>query len=305
MAIKAKLPTYLMSSWTVMIISVCLSLGLYLIVFGLVMGQGVERSGILLSIIIPAVISFPFSGILMRNHQRIAKQKVELERMNALNKRLFSTIAHDIRGPISSGYSVMQLLDSEDTPPAERRDMIQKLSASFENLSEFLDELLGWSRLQLEDGEATSSVIDIDQVLDRIISLYEPMISSKSLKMIRTIKVHRLKTDQGGYSLILRNIIHNAIKFTPNDGVITIQVEERDNQVTTKISDTGVGIDQEYLDKIVAGSESMSSRGTNNETGSGFGLQACIQYVRYSGGRVEIKSEKGTGTEFSVVLPRG
>ena len=259
----------------------------------------------MLSIVIPAVISFPFSGVLIRYHQRIAEQKVELERMNALNKRLFSTIAHDIRAPVSSAYSLMQLLDSEDTPPAERRDMIQKLSTSFDNLSQFLDELLEWSRHQLEDGKILPQFIDLDQVLDRIVGLYEPMIASKTLKIHRTIKAGHIKIDEGGFSLILRNIIHNAIKFTPNDGVITIEVQELDNQVVTKISDTGVGIDQDYLDKIVAGSESLSSRGTNNETGSGFGLQACIQYIRYSGGQVDIKSEKGTGTEFLVTLPVG
>lgn len=302
---KVTLSSLLLSPWFVMIVSVSLSLGLYLFVYGFLFGNEYDRSGILLSTCIPAVISFPFSAISIRYHKRIAEQKVELERMNALNKRLFSTIAHDIRSPISSAYTAMRLLDSEDTPADERRDMIQKLTGSFHNLSQFLDELLEWSRLQLEEGEMPSKIIDIDQMLDRIVAIYEPMIATKALKVHRTVKAGRLKLEESGFSLILRNIIHNAIKFTPRDGVITIQIEERDDRVVTKVTDTGVGIDQEYLDKIVAGSESMSSRGTNNETGSGFGLQACIQYVRYSGGQVDIKSEKGTGTEFSVVLPVG
>ncbi len=288
-----------------MAISVSLSLGFYLIVYGVILGQDCELEGVLLSMVIPAVISYPFSGILIRYHNRVAEQKIELERMNALNKRLFSTIAHDIRAPFSSAYSLMQLLDSEDISPEERKSMIRKLSSSFENLSRFLDELLDWSRLQLEEGEVASKIVDLDQLLDQIMALYEPMISSKMLQIDRTVEGGSVKIDEGGFSLMLRNIIHNAIKFTPNEGMITIRIAARDSHIVTRIADTGVGIDQGYLDKIVAGSESMSSRGTNNESGTGFGLQACIQYVRYSGGQVDIKSEKGAGTEFNVTLPVG
>lgn len=288
-----------------MVISVGLSLGLYVFIYGFLMGHTCDSTGIMLSTIIPAAISFPFSAITIGYHKRISDQKRELERMNALNKRLFSTIAHDIRGPIASAQSVMHLLDGEDTSSDERQEMIDKLGASFDSLSQLLDDLLAWSRLQLENGQAITTEIEMDQLLDRVVALYEPMILLKSLRIRRTVTAGRVKIDESGFSLILRNIIHNAVKFTPHEGAITIQIEQQEKQLVTKISDTGVGIDQGYLDKIIVGSESVSSRGTNNEAGSGYGLQACIQYVRYAGGQVNIASERGKGTEFSVTLPVG
>lgn len=293
----------LYSPWIVMGISVTASVAIFLIVT-LVTDIPITSYALLLSSLIPAVISFPVSAVLISYHKRIERQKFELERLNELNNRLFSIIAHDIKSPVASAYSVMELLKSEDIDDNERKVFINDLSGSFDNLLVFLNDILEWSKQQIESQELEPNVFDADAIVDRILTLYKYMIEEKEIKIKKDLSSTDVYANEGSYSLIIRNLIHNAIKFTPRNGSISINTHEDEHNIHTVIADSGVGISQENLDKILNGKDWVSSTGTNNEKGSGFGLQASIRYVELQKGQIHIESDKDKGTSVRISLPK-
>ena len=300
---KDQFVSKLYSPWIVMGISVSASLIIFLVV-SVITVIPITLYAILLSTLIPAVISFPISAILIRYHKKIAQQKAELERLNELNNRLFSIIAHDIRSPIASAFSVMELLKTEDLTEEEQQEFITNLSGTFDNLLVFLNDMLEWSKQQLENQELKPKLFNTEPILDRILLLYKHMIEGKGITITRNTKAENIYANEGSYSLIVRNILHNAIKFTPKGGTISIYTDEMDDHIATTIQDTGVGMNKENLEKIINGKEWVSSMGTNNEVGTGFGLQASMKYVKLQHGHINIESEENKGTSISILLPK-
>lgn len=115
---------------------------------------------------------------------------------------------------------------------------------------------------------------------------------------------HPIYGDRGCYSFIIRNVLQNAIKFTPQRGTITVNMIEKENRTITIIEDNGIGISEENLTKILAGNEWISTPGTENEKGTGFGLKAASKYIELQNGSFNIESIPGEGSKVIIDLPR-
>lgn len=291
------------SPWMVMLLSIAISEFIYITV-ALLFLDGIPPIGLVLSFIIPSVASYPISSIMLKYHSKILDQKNELEHLNSINQKLFSTISHDIRSPISSASMLIDLTLSGTISIEENREQLKEVSSNINVLLAFLDDLLRWSKHQIEKKPLEPETFCTETILLHTIQLYKNVIVEKEIKLNIDNLKSLIHVDKGSYSFAVRNTLQNAVKYTPKGGLIMINVQEKDSNIITSIKDSGVGIPQEKIDNILYKRGYKSSKGTNQELGTGFGLRTAIEYLEPQGGKLEIDSEVNSGTEISIILPK-
>ncbi len=292
----------MLSPFKVMVISVTISIAFYLIV-SILTGSKVNTFGLSLSTLIPAVISYPMSSLLIQYYKKIEVQRNELERLNEINNRLISIIAHDIKSPISGVYGILDLIELETFSKEELSYYIHDLSGTVDNLLNFLDDILHWSKAQVENKRIEPELFYSKKTWTQVLALYHHNIEAKNINLVANDLEQPIYADQGSYSFITRNILHNAIKFTPKSGSIYIDLTKKGDRTITTIEDNGVGISEEKLEKILFSKEWVTTIGTNDEKGTGFGLKAAAKYIEIMDGKLQIESTPGKGTKVIIDLP--
>jgi len=254
--------------------------------------------------VVSGSISFTATKITYRMMTRIEEQNEELERLNLLNQELFSTISHDIRSPLTAIILLLDMVKSNTMRPEEVETLVNDLTINVDHLINFLDELLIWSKHQIDKKPLKTERIDTKPIIEDIILLYSRIITAKGIH----VKIHSISSsliaDKGSYSFVVRNVLQNAIKFTPKGGTIFLNVKQQNGNIVTSIKDEGVGMDSSKIDRILNEGSYVSTIGTNDEIGVGFGLRACLTYLKKQDGVLEITSEKNHGTTVSITLPR-
>ena len=296
------LAKFMLSPLKVMVISIIISLVCYLILSA-IWGFEVNTFGLSISGIIPALISYPMSYLLIRYYKKIEVQKDELQRLNEINNRLISIIAHDIRSPISGVYGILDLIELETFSKEELSFYINDLSGTVDNLLSFLDDILQWSKAQIENKEIEPELFNSQKTWTQVLALYHHNIESKNINLVTHNLEQSIYADEGSYSFVTRNILHNAIKFTPKSGSIYIDLTKKGDRTITTIEDNGVGISEEKLEKILFSKEWVTTIGTNDEKGTGFGLKAAAKYIEIMDGKLQIESVPGKGTKVIIDLP--
>ena len=245
---------------------------------------------------------------LRKRENRIKKQKRELQKINATKDKLFSVIAHDLKGPFNPILGFSQLLSEEiDTlNQKEIKEISKMLYQQSKDAFNLLSNILDWSRTQLNGIEASKENIDLKEFTDEVIDFVDDNAQMKNINLGAEIKNEtRVFADRNLLYSVLRNLITNAIKFTPEEGKITIQSKEKIQEVEISISDTGVGMTQEQIKSLFRPkTENNTTRGTNNEQGTGLGLIICKEFIEKNGGKISVTSEKGKGSRFSFTIPR-
>ncbi|HCT51935.1 MAG TPA: hypothetical protein DF712_05695 [Balneola sp.] len=292
----------MLSPFKVMVISVTISIAFYLIV-SILTGSKVNTFGLSLSTLIPAVISYPMSSLLIQYYKKIEVQRNELERLNEINNRLISIIAHDIKSPISGVYGILDLIELETFSKEELSYYIHDLSGTVDNLLNFLDDILHWSKAQIENKRIEPELFNSQKTWTQVLALYHHNIEAKNINLVANDLEQPIYADQGSYSFVTRNILHNAIKFTPENGSILIDLTKKGSRTITTIEDNGVGINEEKLNKILFSKEWVTTVGTNDEKGTGFGLKAAAKYIEIMNGKLQIESTPGKGTKVIIDLP--
>lgn len=168
----------MLSPFKVMVISTLISV-LFFQVLCVIFDFGFSTVGTLISAIIPAVISFPMSNILIKHHKKIRSQNKELERLNDINNRLISTIAHDIRGPLSSVHGILDLIKVDAFTKEEVAFYISNLSGTVDNLLNFLEEVLQWSKSQIGNIGINPTHFSTGEIWNQTLTLYKHNIDSK------------------------------------------------------------------------------------------------------------------------------
>ncbi|WP_316822682.1 HAMP domain-containing sensor histidine kinase [Pedobacter gandavensis] len=226
-----------------------------------------------------------------------------LERLNNEKTKFFSIIAHDLRAPLASIQSYMELFRMDILSKEEKEMMDQKLSNAISGTQEMLDNMLSWSRAELNDGKAAMEVNKLHEALHPVITIQKA--ASKEKKITFTAEIDptlELLSNVHMLQLIVRNIIGNAIKFTPSDGSIELNASRYGKDCLIAIRDTGNGISEENKSEIFS-LKAQSTFGTANEKGIGLGLFLCKEYTHAQGGKIWFESKIGEGTIFYVSLP--
>ncbi len=245
---------------------------------------------------------------LRRSQERMKKYADKLEASNRSKLKLFSIISHDLRGPIGNLKSMIELIlqSPESFNQQEMQEILTALKDTSVSTYELLENLLYWSRSQLDQIEYEPSVFSLEQVVDSVLKLFREPAERKSIRIKNLINKPELKVfaDQNMVKTILRNLLSNAIKFTPRGGEVTLKYYADEKMVIVAVQDTGVGISQQKLIDIFNNTKFVSTRGTENEKGTGLGLEIVREFVQKNRGKLWIESQLGKGSTFYFSLPK-
>ena len=237
----------------------------------------------------------------------IEEKNIELQQLNATKDKFFSIIAHDLRNPFNGIIGLSSILHSNmrkmETENIEQ--LLESINEAAIGAHKLLENLLEWSLAQTGNIVYMPSEIKIRYSVVDIISMTSTIQENKKIKIYNEIPEDlEILADINMMHTILRNIIMNALKFTPSEGQIWIRSRRINNEVYIVIEDTGVGIPQEKLETLFDISKRNSTPGTNLEKGTGLGLLLCKEFVIKHNGRMEVESELDKGTKISIILPQ-
>jgi signal transduction histidine kinase len=242
---------------------------------------------------------------LVIKNKLIAQQKDELQKTINIKNRFFSLIAHDLRSPLSSLSSYLNMLiDSNVLSKKEISEYAVDLKKSVSNVNGMLDNLLNWAVSETGDWNIKSSVFNIKNAVDRNVELYHTVAKQKSISLINRSKSVNIVADENSVDVVLRNLISNGIKYTHKGGEVEISVDDTDEYVVVSVKDNGIGISDEIKEKLYRLDGKHKPKGTDNEKGSGLGLILCKEFAEKNNGFLKFESELGKGTTFKFYLPK-
>lgn len=235
--------------------------------------------------------------------QEIESQKEELAALNQIKTKMFSIISHDVRLPLYSLRNIFQSMRDYDMPGDQVKELVPEIAKDLSHTTELMENLLQWAKSQMAGESIQPQRVDLTATIDNVLQLIHTQASNKNI----TLEFDQLdsvwvEADPSMLETVVRNLCSNAIKFTPADGKITLQLEASDQLVWVHVNDTGVGMDDATQAKIL-GEGYYTTKGTSNESGTGLGLLICRDFVRKNGGDLTVHSELGVGTTFSFTIP--
>ncbi|RZJ88349.1 MAG: HAMP domain-containing histidine kinase [Chryseobacterium sp.] len=235
--------------------------------------------------------------------KRLADNRLlQLEEINETKNKLFSIVAHDLKAPLASVENYLELLNSIDLEAEDRITIEQKLLASTKRTSEMLQNILSWSKDQMNGTNVSLGPVTLHQALRKTIEVQQNLAREKGVQMVYNHDPDlKVIADPDMLQLIVRNLLNNAIKFTPVGGVITLSFEHHEDSCQIIVEDNGIGIAKENSSTLFS-MKSKSTYGTNDEKGVGLGLMLTKSYVDLQDGKIWFESGNA-GTTFYVSIP--
>lgn len=241
---------------------------------------------------------------LTQTNTKLDRQSQDLKALNATKDKLFAIIGHDLRNPIGALISLLQLLEYGNISQEEFLLYSNKLKASVESLHFTLHNLLVWANSQMQGIKATPQVFDLQEITQENVNLLSEIAKNKNIDLSNQVEaLTKVNADIDHVKLILRNLLSNALKFTPQEGKVSIKAEAGQDFVKIAVSDTGVGMAEEKLSKLFTPAVA-STKGTDEEKGTGLGLMLCKDFVEKNGGQIWVESQIGKGSTFYFTLPK-
>jgi len=224
-----------------------------------------------------------------------------LEAINARN-RLFAIIGHDVRAPIGYNLQALEMLiNNPGVPEKDRNELLKMMATSSEVTYNLLDNLLVWGRSQTGKLVASPVRIKLKDLIDESLELISLGLREKKLKVeVYVSEEHYVEADRDQLYIVIRNLVSNAMKFTPEKGSIYISSKKWNSEVVISIRDTGIGIPDAILTKLFDARSNVSTNGTRGEKGSGLGLQICQEILQINNGWMQVESRSGEGTTITV-----
>ncbi len=257
------------------------------------------------------------SDDLLKKHRKIKKQKKiiaekaklltkqteELIELNAVKNKLFSVISHDLKSPMYALRNLFRNMQQHNMPAEDIKEMIPEIVNDLNYTTTLMENLLQWAKTQMTADAIDRRKVDITKITEEVINVVKRQAEAKKIYIEN--KINRplyVVADADMINTVLRNLVSNAIKFTPENGNISVGSSCNSNVVEIFVSDSGTGMSDETLEKI-QNNEFYTTRGTSNETGTGLGLMLCKEFVAKNMGTMKVTTKLGEGSVFSFTLP--
>ena len=257
------------------------------------------------------------NAVLKASNEKIAKQKQnieekamllekqaeELTELNAVKNKLFSIIAHDLRNPLYAQRTLFTNMERYDIPGNQIKEYIPDIIKDLNYTTGLIENLLQWAKSQIQATEVKPQLLDVTKMIDDVMNLMRLQAENKKIYLRSKIKDSvYCNADKEMINLVLRNLVSNAIKFTPEQGSIYIDAVKKDHYIEVSVTDNGMGISPDVLPELFA-NKFISTNGTSKESGTGLGLMLCKDFLQKNGGEIAVQSQLGKGTVFSFTLP--
>lgn len=236
--------------------------------------------------------------------QELQKALEQLQETNQAKDKMLNILAHDIRSPLNNLSGFLELAEKRVVETGQIQQFIQVLRRNISQIGKTMNNLLNWSLVQQNHIETVPSEVALSPLTRQIMDTYRFSAEQKKVELKMNMPEELVVVaDSHQLELILRNLLDNAIKFTPEGGAITIGCRLKGEQAVIYISDTGTGMMQEEAEKLLQKSSFHVTGNGANAKGTGLGLQLCKEFVAGNGGVLQVKSAPGEGTEFYFSLP--
>jgi signal transduction histidine kinase len=240
---------------------------------------------------------------LVITNKTIEEQNKDLSEVNQTKSRLISILSHDMRAPFNSLHGLLELLRAGGISEERRQELVEELTENFRSVSGTLDNLLQWTHSQMEGIHANPKTLVASDLIDRNLAFWEASIKKKKLQIHYERKRLPVYADQFQLKTVIRNILGNAIKFTPVGGSIFIDTLNAGDKTCFVIRDTGIGIPENIRASLFKFQRENQRTGTSKEKGTGLGMMISYQLLEKNGGTIEVESEEGEGSSFKISLP--
>ncbi|WP_073096490.1 sensor histidine kinase [Cyclobacterium lianum] len=228
-----------------------------------------------------------------------------LTKTSAQKDKIITIISHDLKNPLQSIMQTLELMKNGDLPPDEVEFLHEELLKITSRTYSMMENILDWSSFELKSQSMRVKEIRLKSLLEDTTEIFRAIARQKQITIDLTYKKDPLvKIETDRLLLIYRNLVQNAIKFTPSGGTVTVEVNGSGKWVNISIQDNGIGISEERLQKIFE-QDIKSTYGTAQEKGTGMGLHLCFQNAHKLGGQIEVKSKENNGSVFVLTIPNG
>ncbi|MEG3620332.1 HAMP domain-containing sensor histidine kinase [Magnetovibrio sp. PR-2] len=239
--------------------------------------------------------------------ENYALAKEELEKLNQEKNKFFSIIAHDLRSPFTSlmGYTNLLKAQAENLSTEQVKDFANTIDQSANRVFKLLETLLEWAQLQMDRVDPQPDFITLNDIAQQTVEVLGPVATEKGLTLTQSGDALKAYADPNMIDTVIRNLVNNAIKFTPEGGTITIGFETTPfGKAKVLVTDTGVGMSTSAAKKVFSLTDNVTTRGTNGEKGTGLGLTLCKELVELNAGLIDVTSQPNAGSTFSFTLPQ-
>jgi len=236
----------------------------------------------------------------------LKESETRLKLSNATKDKFFSIIAHDLRNPFGTILGFTSLIDEDSKN--EHFDNISEYNSYIQQSAktgfELLVNLLDWSKIQSGKFKFNPEEFDLFLQVKNLKTSFNAMMNKKQLKFrVLVLPGFLIKADRLMIETVLRNLISNAVKFTPGGGEISISAKKSDEEVLIYISDSGIGLSQDRINRLFKIEDSFTTVGTEQEAGTGLGLILCHDFLEQHQGNISVESELNKGTTFKITIP--
>lgn len=242
-----------------------------------------------------------------RLEDMVEKRTEELQHTINTKDRFFLIIAHDLRSPLSSLLSFLDVLVNQRHQLAEKEKdkLFEELLESTNSAFEFLENLLTWSNSQVKGIALNPEDVVLANMVARSINLQKQFAQNKNITLLSEVPSDlQISVDKNMLNTVLRNLISNAIKFTSRGGEVKVSASLEEKFVKITVEDSGKGMTKENLSELFRVDKKVSTKGTENEPGTGLGSIICKEFVEMNHGEISVESKLGVGTKITLHLPK-
>jgi len=270
-----------------------------------------QRNTQLILVAVITVILVVLLGVLYVNAksrkkyaEEISLQRDRLDELNRSKDKILSLLAHDMRSPINSIIQLIYLMKNDRDEHVDYDTLLEEVYQRTNAISISLKGILEWAVRQFQQKKPELSACEISLVVDEQMNLcdYDANLKQIKIEHDKTGAVN-VMVDHEQLRIMVRNLISNAIKFSRNEGKIQVYYNDLGDRLGLSIRDEGIGMSEEQVAGLFQ-NKGVSTRGTNNEAGTGLGLFICKEFAEMNGGSLEVVSKKGEGSEFSLILKK-
>ncbi|MFD1003445.1 ATP-binding protein [Ohtaekwangia kribbensis] len=239
-----------------------------------------------------------------KKNLEIENQTQILKESNTTKDKLFSIVSHDLRGPVHQLREIFSLMDAGHISGEEfLKVLMPDLRERVGYVAALTDNLLHWAKDQMEGIQVKSAAFNLSDVVQENMNLFAAQAGKKNVNLVNTTAPEcEVFADKDMIRLVLRNLMSNAVKFTPSQGSIEVSVQADHQYAIVSVHDTGIGLSSEEIDMILR-KDYFTRYGTAGEKGSGLGLMLCREFIEKNKGTFMIESIPGAGSRFSFSVP--
>ena len=236
-------------------------------------------------------------------YRKTAQKNRELKKLHTVKDKLFSVVAHDLRSPMSALMSVLKLADRDMLDAETQAQLFKDISMRVDDTYGLIDNLLRWSKSQMQGIIPLPAYFDVLETSRVVTDSLQNVAAGKKIILYNHIDPLLVYADRDMFTVVVRNLTTNAIKYTSEGGKVILASALSGNMLAISVKDTGTGMSPEVQDNLFKLSETQSRRGTNNESGIGLGLVLCADLVKINGGNIWFTSKQNEGSTFFFSIP--